>query len=178
MLRRWDVLVVCAEMRNRNAFARMHKGVSASDLSCSTLTQTMEVLSSHKMELVFCDENLSDGSFPDLLRTNQLWIGRPHIVVIVHRGEWAEHLEALQRRVFEVISSPLHPTGVELAVIRIKRDGVRESFFQVSALRSAAHSNALHFSSSTDALETASRRFSSSSYHCFWYTTFLCVRSC
>jgi DNA-binding NtrC family response regulator len=133
MLRRWDVLVVCAEMRNRNTSARMHKGVSVGDFSCSTLSQTMEVLSSHKMEIVFCDEDPSDGSFRDLLRTNQLWIGRPHIVVIVHLGEWAEHPEALQRRVLEVISSPLHPTDVEQAVIRIIRNGVRESFFQVSA---------------------------------------------
>lgn len=133
MLRRWDVLVACAEMRNRNALIHMLEGMSVGVFSCSTLGQAIEVLSSHKIELVFCDENLSDGSFRDLLRANQVWIGRPHIVVIVHLHEWAEYLEALQLGVFEVISPPLHPTDVELAVIRAMRDGVRESFFQVSA---------------------------------------------
>ena len=133
MLRRWDVLVACAEMKNRNALIHMLEGMSVGVFSCSTLGQAVEVLSSHKIELVFCDENLSDGSFRDLLRANQVWIGRPYIVVIIDHGEWADFLEALQSGVFEVISSPLHPTDVELAVIRARRDGVRESFFQVSA---------------------------------------------
>jgi DNA-binding NtrC family response regulator len=133
MVKRWDVLVVCTEMKNRNALAHMLEGMSVGVFACSTLSQAMEVLSSHKIELVFCDENLSDGSFRDLLRANQLWIGRPHIVVIVHHGEWAERLDTSQRGVFEVISSPFHPTDVELAVIRTMRDEVRESFFQVSA---------------------------------------------
>lgn len=133
MVRRWDVLVVCAEIGNRNALAHLLEGMSVGVFSCSTLSQAMEVLSSHKIELVFCDVNLSDGSFRDLLHAHQLWIGRPNIVVIVHHNEWAEHLEASQRGVFEVISSPLHPTDVEMAVIRTMRDGVRESFFQVSA---------------------------------------------
>ena len=134
MLRRWDVLVACAEMGNRNALIRMLEGMSVGVFSCSNLSQAIEVLSSRKIELVFCDENLSDGSFRDLLRANQVWSGRPRIVVIAHLDEWAEHrMEALELGDFEVLSSPLQPTDVELAVIRAMRDGVHESFFQVSA---------------------------------------------
>jgi DNA-binding NtrC family response regulator len=133
MLRRWDVLVACAEMGNRNTLIRMLEGMSVSAFSCYTLSQAKEVLSSQKIDLVFCDENLSDGSYRDLLRANQVWIGRPHIVVIGRFGEWAEYREALRLGVFGVISSPLYPTDVELAVIRAMRDGVRESFYQVSA---------------------------------------------
>ena len=133
MLRRWDVLVACVDLRSRNALIHMLEGMSVGVFSCSTLSQTIEVLSSRKIELVFCDEIFSDGSFRDLLRANQVWIGRPHVVVIVRLGEWGEYLEALQLGVFELISSPLHPTDVELAVIRAMRDGARESFFQVSA---------------------------------------------
>ena len=132
MLRRWDVLVACSEM-NRNALVHMLEGMSVSVFPCSTLSQAEEVLSRQKIELVFCDESLSDGSFRDLLRANQAWVGRPHIVVIFQLGEWTEYLEALQLGVFEVISSPLHPTDVELAVSRAMRDEVRESFYQVTA---------------------------------------------
>jgi DNA-binding NtrC family response regulator len=133
MLRRWDVLVVCKEMGNRNALIHMLEGMSVSVLSCSTLGQAKEVLSSHKIDLVFCDEHFSDGSYRDLLGAFQGWVSKPHIVVIFHLGEWADHKDALQLGVFEVISSPLHPTNVELAVIRAMHDEVRESFFQVSA---------------------------------------------
>ncbi|HEY2646681.1 MAG TPA: hypothetical protein VGI34_06890 [Candidatus Acidoferrales bacterium] len=133
MLRRWDVLVACTEIKKRNALIRVLEDMSVSVFSCSTLRQSIEVLSSRKVNLVFCDESLSDGSFRDLLRANQNSIGRPRIVVIVHVGEWPEYLEALKLGVFEVISFPLHPTDVELAVIRAMREGGQESFFQVSA---------------------------------------------
>ena len=133
MLKRWDVLVVCAEMKSRNALIRMLEGMSVGVFSCSTVNQAMEVLSSQKIELVFCDENLSDGSFRDLLRANQVYVGRPHIAVIAQFGKWADYMEALQLGDFEVISSALYPTDVELAVIRAMRGELGESFFQVSA---------------------------------------------
>jgi DNA-binding NtrC family response regulator len=91
------------------------------------------MLSKQRIELVFCDERLSDGSFRDLLRANQAWIGRPRIVVIFRVGEWAEYLEALQLGVFEVISSPLHASDVELAVIRAIRDEDQGLFYRMSA---------------------------------------------
>jgi DNA-binding NtrC family response regulator len=133
MLRRWDVLVACGELTNRNELIRMLEGMSVGVFSCSTWSQAMEVISSRRIELVFCDENLSDGNFRELLRASQDWIGRPHIVVIVDPSEWTEYTDAFQLGAFEVISSPLHPTDVELAVIRAMRDDARESFFQVSA---------------------------------------------
>jgi DNA-binding NtrC family response regulator len=133
MLRRWDVLVACSELKTRNILVHMLEGMPVSVFSCSTLSQAEEVLTNQKIELVFCDESLSDGSFRDLLRASQAWISRPHVVVIFQLGEWAEYLEALQLGVFEVISAPLHPTDVELAVIRAMRDEVKESFYQVTA---------------------------------------------
>ena len=133
MLKKWNVLVVCAELTERNALIQMLEGMSVGVFSCSTLSQAMEVLSSRKIELVFCDENLSDGSFRNLLLADQDWKGRPRIVVIFRTGEWDEYLNALQLGVFEVISSPLHATDVELAVIRAIRDEGQGTFHQMIA---------------------------------------------
>lgn len=91
----------------------------------------MEVLSSQKVELVFCDEGLPDGTFRDLLRDDKGWASKPHIAVVVHSGNRAEYTEGLKSEGLEVIPFPLHPTDVELAVIRAMRDGSQESFFQV-----------------------------------------------
>jgi DNA-binding NtrC family response regulator len=120
-------------MGNRSALIRMLEGMSVGVFSCSTVCQASEVLTSRKIELVFCDENLSDGTFRDLLRTNKVCIGRPRIAVIGHFAKSEEYAEGLQGEPFDVISVPLQPTDVELAVIRAMRDGVEESFFQVSA---------------------------------------------
>jgi DNA-binding NtrC family response regulator len=133
MLRKWDVLVACTDMMNRSALVHMLEGMSVNVFSCSTLDQVGEVLSRQKIELVFCDENLSDGSFRNLLLADQDWKGRPRIVVIFRTGEWDEYLNALQLGVFEVISSPLHATDVELAVIRAIRDEGQGTFHQMIA---------------------------------------------
>src|SRR6266853_2762430 len=122
MLRQTHALVACADMKNRSALVHMLEDMSVNVFSCSALNQIEEVLSKQKIALVFCDEILSDGSFRDLLRANKHGMGRPRIVVIFRVGEWAEYLEALQLGVFEVISTPVHPTDVELAVIRATRD--------------------------------------------------------
>ena len=132
MLRQKNVLVACADMINRSALVHMLEGMSVNVLSCSTLTQIEEVLAKQKIALIFCDESLSDGSFRDLLRANQPQ-GRPRIVVLFRVGEWAEYLEALQLGVFEVISTPVHPTDVELAVIRATRDEDRGRLHQMIA---------------------------------------------
>src|SRR5882672_9001487 len=133
MLRRWDVLVACTDPTKRSALVHMLEGMSVNVFSCSTLIQIGELLSKQKIELIFCDESLSDGSFRDLLRANDTWMGRPRIVVIFSTGEWTEYLEALQLGVFEVISAPLHPTDVELAVIRAIRDEDQGTFHQMTA---------------------------------------------
>ncbi len=111
----------------------MLEGMSVNVFSCSTLNQTGELLSKQKIELVFCDESLSDGSFRDLLRASHAWMGKPLIVVLFSIGEWAEYLEALQLGVFEVISTPVHPTDVELAVMRAIRDAGQGTFHQMIA---------------------------------------------
>jgi DNA-binding NtrC family response regulator len=133
MLKRWDVLVACADLGNRNVLIRLLEGMSVGVYSCCMISQAAEVLSSRKIELVFCDETFSDGSFRDLLRKNKLWIGAPHFVVIVHFAECKECVDALQVDDFEVISTPLQPTDIELAVLRAMRNGGPDSFFQVSA---------------------------------------------
>lgn len=133
MLRQKDVLVACTDPGNRSALVHMLESMSVNVFSCSTMNQISEVLSKQKVELVFCDEHLSDGSFRDLLRPKQPWMGRPRIVVIFRVGEWAEYLEALRLGVFEVISTPVHPTDVELAVIRATRDEDQGGLHQMIA---------------------------------------------
>lgn len=123
MFRQWNILVACKEMENRNALIHMLDGMTANVLSCSTLRQVKELLSSQRIELIFCDETLSDGSFCELVQPKPNWISNPPVVVIYHSWDWSEFKEAVRLGAFEVLSSPLHPTDVELAVIRAMHGG-------------------------------------------------------
>jgi DNA-binding NtrC family response regulator len=104
----------------------MLRRLSMNVVSCAALKQTEEVLSQQAVALIFCDENLSDGSFRDLLvgRKNQKV---PPIVVAIRTGEWNEYLEAMRLGAFDAIRCPLLPRDVERVVDRALRDNQTRS---------------------------------------------------
>ena len=112
------VLVVCANIEDRRAFMRVLNGLSSNVFSCSTLAQADELISRQTVNLVFCDEHLSDGTYRDLLSLTRSQQRTMRVVVITHVGEWKEYLEATHLGAFDVIPFPLRPTDVELTVIR------------------------------------------------------------
>ena len=63
----WDVLVASSDMEERRSLIRVCEGMSMNVISCNGLSQVEEVLSRQAVGIVFCDENLSDGSYRDLL---------------------------------------------------------------------------------------------------------------
>ncbi len=75
------------------------------------------------VDVVFCDEQLPDGSYDDLIHSNH-WDRRiPRIAVTARTGEWELYFEAVRKGAFDVIRSPWHACDVEMAVIRALREG-------------------------------------------------------
>ena len=63
----WDILVVSARLENKKALLRILQGLPVSAFTASTVRQVHEVLSTHSIRVIFCEENFSDGSYRDLL---------------------------------------------------------------------------------------------------------------
>ena len=100
----------------------MLDNLSTNVISCSTLRQAEEVLSQQTIDLVFCDQRLPDGTYRDLLSVRRLGHKMPRVVVTTRVGGWEDYTEATRLGAFDVIPSPLHPTNVELTVIRAMRN--------------------------------------------------------
>jgi DNA-binding NtrC family response regulator len=116
MQRPWDVLVVSKEMENRKALQLVLEQLSLNVIQCSDLVQASEVLSRQPVELVFCDDSLSDGTYRDLLPPKKQ--GRkPRLVVMMRTGEWEEYVEAMRLGAFDAMRRSWHPTDVELLVL-------------------------------------------------------------
>jgi DNA-binding NtrC family response regulator len=65
----------------------------------STCAQAEEVLSKQTVDLVFCDEQLPDGSYDKLIHSNH-WDHRiPRVVVTTRTGEWELYFEAVKKGV-------------------------------------------------------------------------------
>jgi DNA-binding NtrC family response regulator len=70
------------------------------------------------MALVFCDDYLVDGSYPQLLSSFRKSGEVGRFIVTTSEGEWEDYLDATRLGAFDMIRWPLQPTDVELIVIR------------------------------------------------------------
>jgi len=121
MQTQFDVLVVSANIEDRNALIKVLESLSGNVFSCSNLAQAREVIVRRPMDIAFCDEQLPDGSYRDLVDSIRSRAMTLPLVVTTHVGEWKEYLEATDLGAFDMIPFPLRPTDVELTVIRAMR---------------------------------------------------------
>jgi DNA-binding NtrC family response regulator len=122
----WDILVVSARLENKKALLRILQGLPVSAFTASTVRQAHEVLSTHSIRVIFCEENFSDGSYCDLLAAVRSPQTRTPLVLMLSTGEWEEYLEAMSLGATEALRCPLQPTGVELTLIRVAREHERQ----------------------------------------------------
>lgn len=121
---RWDILVVSGRFENKRALLHILYDLPVFVFTASTVRQAHEVLASRPIRLLFCEENLADGSYRDLLDSIHSAQPSTQLVLMLSTGEWQEYLEAISLGAREVIRCPLQPTDVELVLIRAARESV------------------------------------------------------
>lgn len=63
------VLVVSARAENRKSLLRILEGLPIDAFVVTTLEQAQEVLETHSIEVIFCEEPLPDGSYHKMLQS-------------------------------------------------------------------------------------------------------------
>jgi DNA-binding NtrC family response regulator len=124
-------LVVSANLESRREVCKILEALCVQVIPCCSLAQAAQVLSLLRPNLVFCDEQLPDGSYADVLEWKHSASPLPPVVVLTRNGEWEFYINATQRGAFDVIRSPWCPTDIELSFIR----GIREGKYRVAAAR-------------------------------------------
>ncbi len=125
------VLVVSANLESRREVCKILEALCVNVIPCCSLAQAEPLLSLQRPKLIFCDEQLPDGNYADVLRWRQSGSPLPPVVVLTRNGEWEFYINATQRGAFDVIRSPWCPTDIELSFIR----GIREGKYRVAAAR-------------------------------------------
>lgn len=87
-------------------------------LWCSTVQEARSLLPDATLSLIFCEENLPDSSYRDVLNI----LGKPlktRLVVISEMShEEEKYQDALASGAFEMIASPCRPSDVQWVLIR------------------------------------------------------------
>ena len=94
-------------------------------ICCSSLREARALLLDAGASLIFCDAQLQDGTYQDLLRTLDK-TATAHFVVITSGPDDEKYEEAMGSGAFDVIVSPCRRTDVQWMVIRAMQEDRRE----------------------------------------------------
>jgi DNA-binding NtrC family response regulator len=130
-----QVLVVGSDVENRTALVDILEECGLDPVIASNVEETGNILARRPAHVVFCEDNLSDGSFREILRLVKAT--RPEIQVVVSSklGDVEEYIEAMNLGAFDFIAPPYRDTDVVSVVdsacdrYRLKRKD--ESFLYV-----------------------------------------------
>ena len=115
-------LLVSPRIEVRRTLLQVLEGLSADVTTCATRHQAEEMLAHQSFDVVFCDEQLSDGSYEDLIHANHFEHKIPRVIVATRVGEWELYFEAIRKGAFDVVRAPWRATDVEMTVISALRD--------------------------------------------------------
>ena len=122
----WDVVVVSSNLENRQDVAAMLFRLGIDPLCVAGVDQCRELPRRNDIGLVFCDRNLKDGDYCDVLSALTSSNGRePKVVMMAELGGPGEYDKVRRQGVFDVIPSPCRPTDVEWMVILARRHNRR-----------------------------------------------------
>jgi DNA-binding NtrC family response regulator len=138
-----DVLIVSERPDHLRPLIRTLDASSARVSACFTIRQAREIFSRQRVDLVFTDEYLSDGSYRDLLRSGRFDQHAPAFVLLLRTGEWEEYLDAMRLGALEVLRCPLQPAEVEATVQRAIAQKEKRSAARLTAeaLKAAGESS-------------------------------------
>jgi DNA-binding NarL/FixJ family response regulator len=116
------VVVVSSDLFHRRHIADILNKHGTEALCASTLRECYDVLARQPVGLVFCDRDLTDGNYKDLLEAYRLGTFRPKVVVASPDLERDDVKQGMELGAFQVISSPCCSTDVEWMLIQAGRD--------------------------------------------------------
>jgi len=137
-----QVLVVGSDVGNRTALVNILEECGLEPVIASNVEETGNILARRPTHVVFCEDNLPDGSFREILRLVRAT--RPDIQVVVSSklGDVDQYIEAMNLGAFDFIAPPYRDADV-ISVIdsacdryRLKRKD--ESFLYIQTGESPA----------------------------------------
>jgi DNA-binding NtrC family response regulator len=124
-----EVLVISSELEHRRALVDILNREQWDTICASTVNECEELFARRDVALVFCERELPDGTYRDVLRTIRSLNTNVPLVVTSRLADWDEYLEALQEGAFDLIASPCRSTDVTWVMLRAQREGKKRAAF-------------------------------------------------
>jgi DNA-binding NtrC family response regulator len=116
-----QIVVASADLESRRSLATILTRLGLDPICNSTVRECRVMLAKEYVGLVFCDRDLADGDYRDILAASRSTKRQPSVVLTGQHGNSEENNEAITLGIFGVTTTPYHPTDVERMVIQARR---------------------------------------------------------
>ena len=117
-----QLLIVSSRIETKRTILRIVDGLPVNAFTAPTIESAWEILMNHPIDVVFCDNLLPDGHYPDFLKSVRSEHRMARFIVLLSSDDWEDFLEAMRLGVSDVLRSSCQPTDVELVLMRAGRE--------------------------------------------------------
>jgi DNA-binding NtrC family response regulator len=118
----WQIVIASSDPDQLCRLTEILKHQDVEPICTSTVMECRNVLVKETVGLVFCDRNLADGNYSDLIAAGRSVNSSARFVVTSPQADWDEFFDAMRFGAFDVITAPCRPKDVEWMIIQAKRD--------------------------------------------------------
>jgi len=108
-------------LENKRTLLSFLEGLPLNIYTVGNVEEAEEMFEEHEIDVVVCDERVSDGTYHDVLALTVDRTPKIQFIVLLCTGGQEEYFEAVRLGVTHVVRPPLHPTDIELALIHALR---------------------------------------------------------
>lgn len=137
-----DAMVLSSDLETRRQLRKILDSNGIDPVCLSSIRDCRELLAERGIDLIFCDSELTDGTYRDLLQTAARGDRKIRVVVTSRQSGWEEFLEAARLGAFDMITTPCVPTEVEWVLSQVVR--ARRTEREAAALASRVPEMQLH----------------------------------
>ena len=118
-----QLLIVSSRTETQKGLLHILEGLPIDAYTSPTMEGAWEVLMSQPIDVIFCDERLPDGHYPDFLSAVRSEFRTARFIVILSsEDDGQDYLHAMRLGASDVLRVSYQPTDVELVLIRVGRE--------------------------------------------------------
>jgi DNA-binding NtrC family response regulator len=118
----WQIVVASSDPDQLRRLTEILRHQDLEPICTSTVMECRNLLVKETVGLVFCDRNLADGNYSDLIAAGRSVNSSARFVVTSPQADWDEFVDAMRFGAFDVITAPCRPKDVEWMIIQAKRN--------------------------------------------------------
>lgn len=118
----WEILVLSSDLEARDVLIRILNQEGCDPICAHDVAEALPLLRQVATGLIFCDCQLQDGTYRDLLHALRSQKTKLPVVVTSRLADWDGYLEAMRLGAFDMIAIPYRPADVEWVLMQARRE--------------------------------------------------------